>query len=91
VWADCRNVASYGRYCEYGARDAKDIYARRVNSSGAILGPDILISANVFSMEWPDAAYNPVDQTYLVAWQQHAADFLTINPPSGFQLRRLWI
>ena len=84
VWADCRNVAAYGRYCEYGARDAKDIYARRIGADGSVLSPDIEISANILSMQWPAAAYNPTNQTYLVVWQQHAFDFLGNWPPSGY-------
>ncbi|MGQ9667998.1 MAG: hypothetical protein ACUVWB_11855, partial [Anaerolineae bacterium] len=84
VWADCRNVSAYGRYCEYGARDAKDIYARRIGPDGSVRSPDIEIAANILSMQWPSAAYNPTDQTYLVAWQQHAFDFLGNWPPSGY-------
>lgn len=84
LWSDCRNVAAYGRYCEFGAREGKDIYARRVGSNGAILSPDILVAGGVLGMQWPDGAYNPTDQTYLIAWQQHAMDFLGLNPPTGY-------
>jgi len=61
VWQDGRNTATRGQ----------DIYGRRVKAGGRLAGGDFRISGPAATSDesYPDVAYNPDDNQYLVVWR----------------------
>ena len=53
-----------------GSLDAGDVYGRRLNRVGAVRGPDFRISGRWAreAESFPDVAYNPTTDRYLVVW-----------------------
>lgn len=84
VWRDKRNDEPDNRWderCDYRKTDPyycwpnADIYGRLVASNGDVLGTaDIHIARDPEvgprDQQWPEVAYNPARDEYLVAWQE---------------------
>jgi len=84
VWNDCRNDPGLPYMCVYGSKDFSDVYARRLGGNGAQIGSDIPVATGRLGQRLPSVAYNSTSAVYLVTWQQHADDFLAVNPPDGY-------
>ena len=58
AWGDYRSGADY------------DLYARRVSTSGAVLGSEIVVGSDAALYGYPDVAYSIPSEEYMVVWQE---------------------
>lgn len=54
---------------DYRPWPSTDIYGQRVSASGAVLGSEIAVSTGPGSQYHPELAYNALNKTYFVVWE----------------------
>ncbi len=70
----------FGVWADYRSGDDYDLYARRVSSTGVLLGQEIMVAGVSYLHGVPEVAYDPNVDEYMVVWQEVTA------PATGYEI-----